>query len=67
MTELAEAAPVAWHAVPAADAARAFDVDVRVGLSGADAAQRMRRDGPNRLAEAPREPRWRAFLRQSPT
>ncbi len=63
MTELA-AATVAWHAVPAADAARAFDVDVRVGLSGAEAAQRMRRDGPNRLAEVPREPRWRAFLRQ---
>ncbi len=54
----------AWHAVPAADAARAFDVDVRVGLPGAEAALRMRRDGPNRLVQAPREPRWRAFLRQ---
>ncbi len=54
----------AWHAVPAADAARAFDVDVRVGLPAAEAALRMRRDGPNRLVQAPREPRWRAFLRQ---
>lgn len=64
MTELAQAAGPPWYARPAADAALALDVDVRVGLSSADAAQRMRRDGPNRLVEAPREPRWRAFLRQ---
>jgi Ca2+-transporting ATPase len=64
MIELKAAAPPAWHALPADEVARLLDVDVDVGLSAAEVAQRMRRDGPNRLAEAPREPRWRAFLRQ---
>ena len=53
-----------WHAVLAADAVRALGVDPSAGLSSAEAARRLERDGPNRLAEAPREPRWRAFLRQ---
>ena len=39
-------------------------MDVREGLSAADAGRRLDRDGPNRLAEATKEPRWRAFLRQ---
>ena len=34
------------------------------GLSSAEAQRRLERYGPNRLAEAPKEPRWRAFLRQ---
>ncbi|MBC8090673.1 MAG: HAD-IC family P-type ATPase, partial [Pseudonocardia sp.] len=54
----------AWHAVPASDVADAFDVDVYIGLSEAEVRSRRRRDGPNRLAPTPREPRWRAFLRQ---
>jgi P-type Ca2+ transporter type 2C len=33
-------------------------------LSAAEAARRLEHDGPNRLAEAKKEPRWRAFLRQ---
>ena len=33
-------------------------------MSAAEAARRLERDGPNRLAEAKKEPRWRAFLRQ---
>jgi P-type Ca2+ transporter type 2C len=39
-------------------------VDPGVGLSSAEAARRLGRYGPNRLAETPREPRWRVFLRQ---
>jgi Ca2+-transporting ATPase len=54
----------AWHARPAADSARELDVDPSVGLASAEAVRRLRRYGPNRLAETPREPRWRAFLRQ---
>jgi P-type Ca2+ transporter type 2C len=61
---LAQAAPPPWHAVPAAEVARSLDVDVERGLSSSEAARRRDRDGPNLLAEAPREPRWRAFLRQ---
>jgi Ca2+-transporting ATPase len=57
-------APVAWHALPAVDVARELHVDPGAGLSSAEAALRVERHGPNRLAETPREPRWRAFLRQ---
>ncbi|MGA9522642.1 MAG: cation-translocating P-type ATPase [Myxococcaceae bacterium] len=53
-----------WHALGAGDVTRALEVDPRVGLSSAEAARRKDRYGPNQLAEAPREPRWRAFLRQ---
>ncbi|MER7456769.1 HAD-IC family P-type ATPase [Micromonospora sp. NPDC126480] len=53
-----------WHARPAAEVAAEFGVDPRTGLSSAEAARRLERHGPNRLAEAKREPRWRAFLRQ---
>jgi Ca2+-transporting ATPase len=57
-------APVHWHALPAADAARRLDVDPAEGLSTAEAERRLQQHGPNLLAEAAREPRWRAFLRQ---
>ncbi|MHA6781911.1 cation-translocating P-type ATPase [Pseudonocardia saturnea] len=64
MTELAESVPKSCHALSADEVTRLLGVDVATGLPSAEAAQRMRRDGPNRLAEVPREPRWRAFLRQ---
>jgi Ca2+-transporting ATPase len=54
----------AWHAVPVRDVVVALDVDPDSGLSSAEAARRLERHGENRLADAPREPRWRAFLRQ---
>jgi P-type Ca2+ transporter type 2C len=54
----------AWHAAAAADVTRELDVDPGTGLSSAQASRGLQRYGPNRLAEAPREPRWRAFLRQ---
>jgi Ca2+-transporting ATPase len=53
-----------WHASPAAEVVKRLEVDAAVGLSSAEAALRLERDGPNRLDEARREPRWRAFLRQ---
>jgi P-type Ca2+ transporter type 2C len=53
-----------WHATSAAEAAERLEVDVGEGLSSTEATQRLERGGPNRLAEARREPRWRAFLRQ---
>ena len=56
--------PAAWHARPAADAVRELDVDPAAGLSSAEAQRRVEQYGPNRLAEAPKQPRWRAFLRQ---
>jgi P-type Ca2+ transporter type 2C len=54
----------AWHAITAEEALQHLEVDPRDGLSTAEAARRLQRDGPNRLAEARREPRWKAFFRQ---
>lgn len=53
-----------WHAITASDVAGELGVDPHVGLSPAEASRRLGQHGPNRLAETPREPRWRAFLRQ---
>src|SRR5688572_27386412 len=43
---------------------RRLAVDSGTGLASMEASRRLQRDGPNRLVEAPREPRWKAFLRQ---
>jgi P-type Ca2+ transporter type 2C len=56
---------VPWHALPAGDVAVRFQTAPEQGLSASEAAQRLDRYGPNQLREAAREPRWRAFLRQS--
>src|SRR4051812_16804154 len=63
MTDLAAGSPP-WHTTPAGEAAQRLGVDAGDGLSSGEAARRLERDGPNRLAEARREPRWKAFLRQ---
>ena len=62
MTTSAAAPP--WHASPASRCPAAARRRCSQGLTTAEAARRLERDGPNRLAEAKREPRWRAFLRQ---
>ncbi|MEU4428806.1 HAD-IC family P-type ATPase [Actinoplanes sp. NPDC024001] len=54
----------ASHAEPVADLVRDLDVDLATGLSSSDVPARLERHGRNQLDEAPREPRWRAFLRQ---
>ncbi|GAB2867404.1 cation-translocating P-type ATPase [Nocardioides pacificus] len=38
--------------------------DTPLGLTSEEAERRLAEHGPNQLDEAPREPRWRAFLRQ---
>ena len=53
-----------WHATSPDEVTQRLEVDVQAGLSATGAARRLERDGPNRLAEAKREPRWKAFLRQ---
>jgi Ca2+-transporting ATPase len=64
MAASAETTPTPWHALPADTVAREFEVDPRCGLSSAQTARQLRQYGANRLDEASREPRWRAFLRQ---
>ena len=53
-----------WHTVTVADLYRLQEVDERRGLTSAEAANRRAVVGPNRMAEAAPEPRWRAFVRQ---
>ncbi len=53
-----------WHALATDDAMAAQHVDPGTGLTTAEADSRRARLGPNQLAAAAVEPRWRAFLRQ---
>ncbi|HET8651427.1 MAG TPA: HAD-IC family P-type ATPase [Gaiellaceae bacterium] len=62
-TGMATEAPV-WYGLTAADACARLDVDPKRGLDTAEVERRRERYGTNRLAEAKKEPGWRAFLRQ---
>jgi P-type Ca2+ transporter type 2C len=53
-----------WHVRSRADVVAELDVEPERGLTGAEAAERLERYGPNRFAEAKQESRWHAFLRQ---
>jgi Ca2+-transporting ATPase len=59
-----EGADVAWHALPVPEALERQGVTLEAGLSSAEAESRRARYGPNKFAEAAKEPRWQAFLRQ---
>ena len=56
--------PPVWHAMSANEALRAQKVEQESGLSAAELALRKQTYGPNKFAEAPKEPGWKAFLRQ---
>ena len=53
-----------WHGLTADAACAQLGVDPTTGLSSAEVERRRLEHGPNKLAEAKREPGWRAFLRQ---
>ena len=53
-----------WHTVAVVDVLELEGVDEHEGLTSAEAASRRERHGANRMAEAPKEPRWHAFARQ---
>jgi Ca2+-transporting ATPase len=53
-----------WHALDRDAALERQAVTVEQGLTSAEAESRRARYGPNKFAEAAREPRWQAFLRQ---
>jgi P-type Ca2+ transporter type 2C len=63
-TPAAAAAGPDPYAVDGAEVARQLGVDPAQGLSAAEAAERLRTGGPNRLAEAKKESGFRAFVRQ---
>jgi Ca2+-transporting ATPase len=63
-TATTAAKATSWHALSPEDALGQQGVDVGKGLTASEAASRLARFGPNRFAEAAKEPRWQAFLRQ---
>ncbi|MFI6558716.1 cation-translocating P-type ATPase [Streptomyces sp. NPDC050534] len=58
------AAAEPWYAQPPQAVADVLGVDPAVGLSGAQAAERLGRDGPNSLPEEQTRPGWRRYLDQ---
>jgi Ca2+-transporting ATPase len=53
-----------WHRLTAGQACEQLTVDPTNGLEPGEAANRLKQSGPNKLAEKPKEPGWKAFLRQ---
>jgi P-type Ca2+ transporter type 2C len=53
-----------WHNVTAEEASAQLGVDPARGLEAAEVERRRAEFGPNKLAEAKKEPGWQAFLRQ---
>jgi len=53
-----------WHNLTPEEVCGQLGVDPRVGLDEAEVQKRRADVGPNKLAEAPKEPGWHAFLRQ---
>src|SRR3954465_1804415 len=58
-----DAAPT-WHVLSREGAVQELEVEPERGLTTDEAAERLARHGPNKLAEAKSESRWHAFLRQ---
>jgi Ca2+-transporting ATPase len=54
----------AWHAMTPEATLEALSVEAAVGLAPEEVDKRRSTYGPNKFADAPKEPRWRAFLRQ---
>ena len=53
-----------WQALTADEACARFEVDPQSGLDTAEVERRRADVGPNKLAEAKKEPGWHAFVRQ---
>ena len=53
-----------WHAASWAEVAGFLSTDAEHGLSSAEAAERLARNGPNRLTPARQVPRWVRFIQQ---
>ncbi len=58
------AGETAWHALTPDEALARQQVDPEAGLSTAEVESRRASFGPNKFAEAAREPAWQRFLRQ---
>jgi P-type Ca2+ transporter type 2C len=54
----------AWHALSTDETLQQLGVTPEAGLTGADVEKRQAQYGKNKFADAAKEPRWQAFLRQ---
>ncbi len=54
----------AWWALTTDEALEQQGVSIDAGLSAAEVESRRAKFGSNKFADAPKEPRWQAFLRQ---
>jgi Ca2+-transporting ATPase len=65
MTTLVQpASGASWHSRSSPEVAAELGVDPDVGLDSGEVERRREQVGANKLAEAEKEPGWRAFLRQ---
>jgi len=55
---------ISWYSLTADEVCRELDVNPDVGLTSTEVVERRKKYGANKLAEAPPEPRWQAFVRQ---
>ena len=53
-----------WHALSPEEALSKQGVEAATGLTAGEVSTRLSAYGPNKFAEAAKEPRWQAFLRQ---
>jgi len=53
-----------WHGLSAEEVCAQVGAEPGTGLDGAEVEKRRAQYGPNKLAEAEKEPGWHAFLRQ---
>jgi len=56
-------ADVTWHALTPSEVAGRLDVDPALGLTSAQAQQRLKQYGPNALAAPKAAPIWKQFLK----
>ena len=64
MSDVTARDSTSWYRLSADEALKKLDIQPSQGLSDAEVTKRRDQYGPNRLAEQPPEPGWRAFLRQ---
>jgi Ca2+-transporting ATPase len=64
MSELAASDEIAWHGLTGEEACLRLGVDAAAGLDASEVERRRAEHGLNKLAEAEKEPAWRAFVRQ---
>ena len=59
-----DARAVSWHSLSSDEVYAQLGVDPGTGIEAAEVEKRRAQYGPNKLAEAEKEPGWHAFLRQ---